>query len=85
MYVNWWIDGMKWVVGVVGIVKWEIQELSSQGTGEHIQREKVIGLLCVSKRGQSGETPKVSNIKKWGKKVPGFYMVEFAWIHPETL
>lgn len=55
---------MKWVVGVVGIVKWEIQELSSQGTGEHIQREKVIGLLCVSKRGQSGETPKVSNIKK---------------------
>jgi len=52
------------VVGVVGIVKWEIQELSPQGSGEHIECEKVTGLLCVSKRGQSGEAPRDSYKQK---------------------
>lgn len=71
--------------GVVGTVKWEIQELCPQGSGEQIEREKINGLLCVSKRGQSGEAPRDSDKQKWGKKVPWFYMVQFAWIHTESL
>lgn len=44
----------------LGAVKWGIQELPTQGIGEHIQGEKVTGILCVSKRRQGGETPRES-------------------------
>lgn len=59
-----YIDELIGGVGVLGIVKWEIQELSTQGIGEHIQGEKVPGLLCVSKRRQNSEAPRQSVMQK---------------------
>ena len=45
-------------VGCVGTIKWKIQELPAQSSGKQTQGEKVIGILSVPKRRQSGETPR---------------------------
>ncbi|GMN33080.1 hypothetical protein TIFTF001_003962 [Ficus carica] len=53
-----------------GTGEWEIQELSTQSSGEQGKSEEIIGVLCEPKRGQSGETTKRSCLQRRAKEVP---------------
>lgn len=73
------------VLIIVGIVKWEIQELLAQGSGEQPEGEDILGLLPLPRRRQNSEAPTGSPCQGWSTEVPGFHMVTTAGVHPETL
>lgn len=65
----------------VGTIKWKIQELSAQGSGEQVQGEEIAGLLSVPQRGQGSEAPTRPCVGQRNKIVPGLHMVRFASFH----
>lgn len=73
------------VLIIVGIVKWEIQELLAQGCSEQSEGEDILGLLPLPQRRQNSEAPTGSPCQGWPTEVPGFHMVTIAGVHPETL
>lgn len=54
----------------VGIIKWEVQKLLAQSSGEQEEGQEVIGILYVPKRRQSGESPRGYDFKRWDKTIP---------------
>ena len=73
------------IFGRVGIVKWKIQELPPQSSGEQRESEEIIGVLCEPKRGQSGETTRRFGKQRRDKEVSRFHMVRILGVHSKPL
>ena len=54
----------------VGIVEWDIQELSAQGSSEQGGEQEVDGVFSVPERRQSGEASSRTCVGRTNKKVP---------------